>query len=1036
MVADGVEEFFDLTVPATGCYFDAQGILHHNSGKDIFAAGVDSYIPYSVVRMRNPWFHFNMPTGEPFDVVNVAQNQRQARRVFFTKLRRNLLRPCFRDILPIKNIHADEVFFYRQVPDEPQPLELIRLHSLNSQNEAAEGMNVLAYTLDEFDAFRTKEGHSNADLMLGTLTSSSRFEDLQFGLLITYTRALNGPALKVLAQCGNAPFNGENQEWWGDRASSWEVRPERKYLPVTIGGRRLWTNPIGEALIAAGKLEEAIRRKVVGERPDSEMARMWRTNREKFNEVYANKPPASIDAYIQMPLKIQEAIESALDACLQPLARVVPAVTRRVDGRSERVREWVAIQLEDIVMRPGAVYFIGADAGESGDSFGLCVSHMVPPREKGQICPECWRDRGKRLAKHYLPEALPSQETDPRFDPGLWVCDFCGKLPPYRPEHSPMLQVPFWGFARPSGQAMRQAVRDANGNEVTEQVMIRDAHGEAKWVEQVVEEEVFLPLVIEDLLIRWKPDKTNGRTVDFGNVRDTILTLARYGTIGAVRIDRWQATLMVQDLIEAGLDALAETFTNAAQMKWYGNYKNLLYLNQLWLQPEQEDNPAYAKAHIEISEVQLVNGNRIDHPEESVSGEPGCFVGETLIPLLDGRELAISALEGQEVWVYSATAEGRIVPGKARGRKTKEVDRLIEVELDSGETIRSTPDHRYMLRDGSYRRADELVVGVDRLMPIRLGKERGKRYRRVTDGQGLRREVHQVVDEALNGTAPAGIHVHHRNGLINDNRPENLERLTGEEHARIHLVENPHRLTAAAKAAWEALPEPERALRLARASACTRARHEQDPEYHRRVLEGAQRFNLSPEGRRKHSEALRKLMGSVSKDDYRKRARKRKAFRSDITPERLRELRDRPEILNAHRAGIALKCSRNTVLRVLAEMGHADWDTFRGPNHKVKSARFVALDVPVPVYDLEVDSWSNFALAAGVIVHNSKDLSDSQALSFWLSVDHEISRSMIDLGDLNPSMAAMNAQAEASARAEAFSGGVVGAILREYGVLR
>jgi hypothetical protein len=34
---------------------------------------------------------------------------------------------------------------------------------------------------------------------------------------------------------------------------------------------------------------------------------------------------------------------------------------------------------------------------------------------------------------------------------------------------------------------------------------------------------------------------------------------------------------------------------------------------------------------------------------------------------------------------------------------------------------------------------------------------------------------------------------------------------------------------------------------------------------------------------------------------------------------------------------------------------------------------------PVPVYDLEVDEWSNFALASGVVVHNSKDCTDAMA---------------------------------------------------------
>lgn len=45
----------------------------------------------------------------------------------------------------------------------------------------------------------------------------------------------------------------------------------------------------------------------------------------------------------------------------------------------------------------------------------------------------------------------------------------------------------------------------------------------------------------------------------------------------------------------------------------------------------------------------------------------------------------------------------------------------------------------------------------------------------------------------------------------------------------------------------------------------------------------------------------------------------------------------------------------------------------------VESVRFIELDEPVPVYDLEVDDYHNFALSAGVFVHNSKDLADAVA---------------------------------------------------------
>ena len=106
-------------------------------------------------------------------------------------------------------------------------------------------------------------------------------------------------------------------------------------------------------------------------------------------------------------------------------------------------------------------------------------------------------------------------------------------------------------------------------------------------------------------------------------------------------------------------------------------------------------------------------GRKIDH----VSG--GCFAADTRIPLLDGTFPTIAELDGKEVWVYSCAPDGRVVPGKARGRKTFETAELLDVVLDSGAIVRCTPDHRFMTLHGRYVEAQLLRPGIDRLMPFR-----------------------------------------------------------------------------------------------------------------------------------------------------------------------------------------------------------------------------------------------------------------------------------------------------------------------------
>lgn len=56
---------------------------------------------------------------------------------------------------------------------------------------------------------------------------------------------------------------------------------------------------------------------------------------------------------------------------------------------------------------------------------------------------------------------------------------------------------------------------------------------------------------------------------------------------------------------------------------------------------------------------------------------------------------------------------------------------------------------------------------------------------------------------------------------------------------------------------------------------------------------------------------------------------------------------------------------------------------------KVKSIKRKQLETSIPVYDIEVPETSNFMLASGVIVHNSKDVADSLAGALYNASLHE-----------------------------------------------
>lgn len=438
-----------------------------------------------------------------------------------------------------------------------------------------------------------------------------------------------------------------------------------------------------------------------------------------------------------------------------------------------------------------------------------------------------------------------------------------------------------------------------------------------------------------DLMLRVIAPKDG--EIDHEAVRGLIYRLTEVGIpIRTITMDQWCFTPNAQLLRSKGFKVEEQSVVKTMQP--YLSARNALYERRI-------ESPVYEFLRKELYELEWTKEQtKVDHPRT------GCFIGATRVPLLDGTMPTMEELVGKgDIWVYSARPDGVIVPGKARARMTKEVTELVDIVLDSGAIERCTPEHRWMLRDGSYKAAKDLVPGVDRLMPINRMWPVNGGYEAISDLNAVKQLTHHMVAKHTLGEIKPGLCVHHLNGNKTDNRPENLAIEPLEEHARRHTTE----------------------------------RHAKDSTYAEKLRAGIQTFNLSPAGREKHSKALSAYMSGLSRDDYKSRARKRKAFRSDITIKDLEHVRDEIKITNANAAATALKCSRNVVIRLLKEAGFTSWSAFMaqevGNNHKVRAVIPVTLPDPVKVYDLEVDEWHNFALCSGVFVHNSKDLSDAWA---------------------------------------------------------
>ncbi|MEA1906979.1 MAG: DNA gyrase subunit A, partial [Euryarchaeota archaeon] len=199
--------------------------------------------------------------------------------------------------------------------------------------------------------------------------------------------------------------------------------------------------------------------------------------------------------------------------------------------------------------------------------------------------------------------------------------------------------------------------------------------------------------------------------------------------------------------------------------------------------------------------VRMVQEFSLRYPLIDGQGNFGCFTGDTRVMLLDGtnptfEELAEVYGPDEPFYVYSVDSDGNIVVGLARhSRVTRKDHEVIELVLDTGEAIRCTPDHRFMLRDGSYKEAQNLT-GDDSLMPGYFAtapvKEGLNEYLTVQNpATGVQEFVHRIADRYNEARGTVSITTgpfvrHHKDFNRWNNDPTNIERMEFAEHFHIH----------------------------------------------------------------------------------------------------------------------------------------------------------------------------------------------------------------------------------------------------------
>ena len=234
-----------------------------------------------------------------------------------------------------------------------------------------------------------------------------------------------------------------------------------------------------------------------------------------------------------------------------------------------------------------------------------------------------------------------------------------------------------------------------------------------------------------------------------------------------------------------------------------GKYNDILQLEDVlyWIQIVAENKQ---NGQINTKGITEALSNSIDGMDIKIDCNCGdfCLEENTLIKLLNGQVVTVKQLKElfdkqEELWIYSTDEQGDFRPGKVNNVWISGyVNDMIKVTLDNGKEIITTPEHKYMMRDGNYKEAQDLKE-KDSLMPLYFSYTNGyENVKRNSIKYPTRfNSVYKIVADtvlqeqkqlAKDRTGEDIIQIHHKDFNKLNNYPSNLYPMGKMEHWMYH----------------------------------------------------------------------------------------------------------------------------------------------------------------------------------------------------------------------------------------------------------